>query len=201
MLPIRDHSREAIDGDIERHIVWHCALLASSEHCTFIENDDGFRFLGVVVVPLGELPCHIEYSIDVDRRWHTRGVATTIVTPLGTRHINIRSLLSDRWEVDGTLMTQLEGCDDVDLGWSPVTNTMPIRRLDLGVGESRDITAAWIRFPELDVVRNVQTYTRLAGDRWRYQSGDYEFELLVEPATGLVLAYGDELWRAAALAL
>ena len=92
----------------------------------------------------------------------------------------------------------LQGCDDVDLGWTPATNTVPIRRMALGIGESREITAAWIRFPELDVVRNVQKYARLDVDRWRYQAGEYDFELVTDAATGLVLAYGDDLWRASA---
>jgi hypothetical protein len=45
-----------------------------------------------------------------------------------------------------------------------------------------------------------QRYTRLAEDRWRYQSGDYDFELRTDRQTGLVLSYGDDLWHAAATA-
>ena len=92
-------------------------------------------------------------------------------------------------------------CADIDLGWTPATNTIPIRRLKLEVGETSSITAVWVRFPELDVVRNEQRYTRLASDRWRYQSGDYDFELVTDAATGLVLVYGGDLWRASALSL
>ncbi len=66
------------------------------------------------------------------------------------------------------------------------------------VGETASVSAAWVRFPELDVVANAQRYTRLAPDRWRYRSGEYDFELLTDAASGLVLAYGDDLWRAAA---
>src|SRR5579864_1324841 len=58
--------------------------------------------------------------------------------------------------------------------------------------------AAWIRFPELDVVASAQRYTRLADNRWRYQSGQYDFDLTTDVASGLVLAYGDDLWRAVA---
>ena len=77
---------------------------------------------------------------------------------------------------------------------------MPIRRLGLQVGETAVITAAWVRFPELDVVASEQRYQRLAVDRWRYTSGDYDYQLVTDPATGLVLSYGDDLWRAAATA-
>ena len=40
----------------ERHIVWDFSLLASYEHCTLFDADDGDRFYGVVVVALADLP-------------------------------------------------------------------------------------------------------------------------------------------------
>jgi len=67
----------------------------------------------------------------------------------------------------------------------------------LAVGASTTITAAWVRFPEFDVVASEQTYTRLADDRWRYASGRFEAELEVDPATNVVRRYGEDLWRAA----
>jgi hypothetical protein len=182
----------------EFDITWHCAQLASSEHCTLIEADDGYNFHGVVVVPLADVPCHIEYSVIVDSRWLPLKVESTITTPSRIQTIDLRRRVPGRWELDGVWASHLEGCDDVDLGWSPATNTIPIRRLDLSIGESASITAAWTRFPELDVVRNVQRYTRLANDRWRYQAGEYEFDLTVDGATGLVLNYGDDMWQASA---
>jgi hypothetical protein len=50
------------------------------------------------------------------------------------------------------------------------------------------------------VVASEQEYTRLAPDRWRYRSGAYDYELWTDPDTGLVLQYGDDLWRATATA-
>jgi hypothetical protein len=182
----------------EVHINWHCAQLASAEHCTLSTDRDGYRFVGVVVSPLDDVPSHIEYSLVVDRRWRTRRAHATIATSLGRREIEILARTNGGWDVDGVPMSDLVDCDDVDLGWTPSTNTIPIRRLALEVGESRTITAAWIRYPELDVVPNVQRYSRLATNHWLYQAGAYEFELVVDVATGLVLEYGDDLWRTSA---
>jgi hypothetical protein len=182
----------------EHHVTWHCVQLASSEHCVFIEDDDGFTFRGVVVAPLALEPCHIDYAVLVDRRWRPHHVRATIVTPARRREIELRRHDGGGWDLDGATATHLATCDDVDLGWSPATNTIPIRRLGLRVGESATVTAAWIRFPELDVVNNEQRYTRLGTDHWRYQAGEYEFELVTDAGTGLVLAYGDDLWRASA---
>ncbi|MGA2827450.1 MAG: putative glycolipid-binding domain-containing protein [Streptosporangiaceae bacterium] len=185
---------------IEHHILWHCLLLSSSEHAFLIESDDGYQLQGVAVLPLGDLPCHIDYAVAVDRQWRPSEARATIATPSGTRQTVVRSHHGDSWEVDGELAPHLDGCPDLDLGWTPATNTVPIRRLGLEVGGTASITAAWVRFPELDVVASEQRYRRLAIDRWQYTSGDYDYQLVTDPATGLVLSYGDDLWRAAATA-
>jgi uncharacterized protein len=185
---------------IEHHILWHCPLLSSSEHALLVHSEDGYRLQGLAVLPLGELPCHIEYAVAVDRQWRPRRAQATITTSSGAREIVLRSHHGAGWEVDGQRAAPLDGCPDIDFGWTPATNTVPIRRLGLEVGETASITAAWVRFPELDVVASEQRYRRLAIDRWQYTSGEYDYQLAVDPATGLVLSYGDDLWRAAATA-
>jgi hypothetical protein len=71
-----------------------------------------------------------------------------------------------------------------------VTNTLPIRRLAPAIGESIDVTAAWVRFPELTLEPLPQRYTRLSERRYRYESngGAFVAELEVDDA-GLVITY------------
>ena len=69
---------------------------------------------------------------------------------------------------------------------------LPIRRLRLGVGESKTIQAAWVRFPQLDVVKAAQTYTRLDEFTYRYSSGTFEADLTVDD-DGIVTQYA--VWR------
>jgi uncharacterized protein len=186
------------DGGREHDVLWHCALLASSEHASLVEHESGHRFHGFVVLPLEGVPCHIAYDVVVDRHWESRAATATVTTPSSVRRMALTSDLRGHWQLDGHPAHDLDGCTDVDLGWTPATNTVPIRRLGLAVGESAEITAAWVRFPELDVLAAEQEYTRLAADRWRYRSGDFERELVTDATTGLVLAYGDDLWQAVA---
>jgi hypothetical protein len=183
----------------EIYILWHCASLASSEYSSLSNRDNGHRLQGLTVTPLEDHPCHIEYEVAVDAAWSPNFVTATITTPTQIRTRRLERDATGRWRLDGRVADYLDGCTDVDLGWTPATNTVPIRRLDLAVGDTETISAAWIRFPELDVVASPQRYTRLARDRWRYQSGQYDFALTTDVASGLVLAYGDDLWRAAAM--
>ena len=72
----------------------------------------------------------------------------------------------------------------------------PIRRLNLDVGASADVRAAWVRFPELTVEVLEQRYTRLSKDLYRYESdgGNFCRDLTVH-SSGFVVKYPD-LWDA-----
>ena len=91
---------------------------------------------------------------------------------------------------------QYSDCVDVDLSFTPATNTLPIRRLGLEIGEEAEIHVAWLVGPKLSVQRVPQRYTRLAEDRYRYTQDEFEAELTVD-RQGLVLEY-EGLWRAIA---
>ncbi len=73
---------------------------------------------------------------------------------------------------------------------------LPIRRLALATGESRDVSAVWVRFPSLAVERLEQTYERLEERRYRYRSGSFTAELVVDD-DGMVLQYGVD-WKVVA---
>jgi uncharacterized protein len=186
-------------GGHEHHVLFHCSLLSSSEHACLREREDGYTLQGVLALPLGRVPCHIDYTVAVDHHWRASDARATVATPSGVREIVLRSHHADGWELDGVSAPHLQNCHDIDLGWTPATNTIPIRRLGLGIGETATITAAWMRFPELDVVVSEQRYTRLGNDHWQYRSGPFDFELVTDPSSGLVVKYGDDLWRASAI--
>ncbi|HLM30103.1 MAG TPA: putative glycolipid-binding domain-containing protein [Solirubrobacterales bacterium] len=71
---------------------------------------------------------------------------------------------------------ELAGALDCDLGFSPLTNLMPVLRhgLHRGSGE-HEITVAWVAVPELSVHRARQRYTHLGPGRVRFESLDGEF--------------------------
>lgn len=59
----------------------------------------------------------------------------------------------------------LEGAGGVDLGLSPLTNLLPVRRhaLNAGPGEA-DLVAAWVSVPDLAVRPSAQRYEHLRAD-------------------------------------
>ena len=84
----------------------------------------------------------------------------------------------------------MEGCDDLDLNFSPSTNALPIRRLGLAVGQAAEVRAAWLRFPSFALEPLEQVYRRTGDAIYRYESagGTFVADLEVN-AAGLVIHY------------
>lgn len=90
----------------------------------------------------------------------------------------------------------LDGVIDVDIQWSPLTNTLPVRRLDLRPGEEQDISVAYIELPSLTLRRVRQRYTRIDDHSVQYASETRDFvrELALDD-DGFVLDYPDLFTR------
>jgi hypothetical protein len=170
----------------------------ADEFCTLSVRDAGLSLVGTVLGADGGQPIRIEYRVLADARGLTTAAHVRQLRGFDQRAIVLLRDAKGGWTVDGARASALRSCTDVDLGCSPSTNTLPIRRLHLGVGASKTINAAWVRFPGLEVVKAAQTYTRLNENAYRYASGDFEAELTVDD-DGLVAAYAE--WRRTAFAL
>jgi hypothetical protein len=175
-------------------VLWQ-ASDGGSEICRLERAGSGCRLSGTVLTHEGERPVEIHYAVTVDSTWTTTDV-TARVTFAGSGPQELRRL-SALWS--GTSRpSEYRSCVDVDLGFTPATNTLPIRRLGLRVGEEAEIEAAWLTWPDLDVRPARQAYARLTENRYRYTQDDFAAELVVDEE-GLVLDY-EGLWRAVARA-
>jgi hypothetical protein len=77
----------------------------------------------------------------------------------------------------------LYGAFDVDLTGSPMTNTLPIRRLNLlkaEPGVAHRISAAWVLAPSLEVVQADQIYTLLRDGVVRFANETFSADLIVD---------------------
>jgi uncharacterized protein len=156
------------------------------------EVDDGWLFHGSEIL-VGDETLSCTFSAVVRSDWATRRAEVQSVSGAG----EVRRVLEaseGRWTVDGKPRADLEGCVDVDIAATPLTNTFPIRRLaDLAVGESVTSAVAWVDVPALSVSRVDQTYERLADldgvARWRYSDPAHGAFVLTVDDDGLVLDY------------
>lgn len=180
------------ESRFERGVLWRRVDEPWMERCTLAREVQGggpWTMDGVVLGTSEGEPFEVRYSVSCDDGWITLGVG--IDARIGTRTLDLELEREEGiWLVNGSKAPQLTGATDVDLGFTPSTNTLPIRRLGLEVGDSSEIQTAWVRFPELTVEPFPQRYTRLAERRYLYESltSDFEAELEVDDL-GLVVTY------------
>lgn len=135
----------------------------------------------------------LHYRVRVDDTWCTRSALVEGTHGGAAVRVRLsRHAETGVWTRDDVEVPAVAGCIDVDLGFTPATNTLPIRRLALVVGDSAAMRAAWLRFPSFELEALDQLYTREASDRYRYESGGGRFRAELEvDAAGLVTRYGD----------
>ncbi|WP_175941677.1 putative glycolipid-binding domain-containing protein [Burkholderia pyrrocinia] len=164
----------------------------AAEWCRLVETRAGIDLSGSVSGGIDGTPFRIVYAIACGADWLTRSARVT--RWIGTLPPQQLDLACDggRWTIDGVDAPALAGATDIDLGFSPSTNTLPIRRLALAVGDAAVIHTAWLRFPDFVIVRGEQRYTHTAPHVYRYESGTYAADIAIDEA-GLVTDYDE--WR------
>ena len=156
-------------------ILWRRLDLPGHEAAYLELAPDGWRLGGSAVFggEEGE-PCALTYEILCDGAWRT--VSSRVTGWIGARSVNaVVETAGGRWTLNGGEARDVEGAIDVDLNFSPSTNLLPIRRLDLAVGAEATVVAAWLRFPSFTLERLEQTYRRTGPSSWRYESAGGRF--------------------------
>jgi len=102
-----------------------------------------------------------------------------------------------RWgEMNGAHRPDLDGCTDIDLACTPFTRTLPIRRLQLDVGDTAEVRSAVIDVETLGVVPVRQRFRRLQPRRFEYTSSDVLTPVVFDvDEYGLVHDYPDQYRR------
>jgi hypothetical protein len=112
--------------------------------------------------------------------WTIRSARVVGDSAAGRREVRLDGDGAGRWRVDGVAAPELDGCLDVDLESSALTNAFPVHRLGLAIGEAAEAPAVYVRAPDLTVERLEQRYVRLEDDRnrqrYHYSAPRFDFE-------------------------
>jgi uncharacterized protein len=173
-------------------VLWRGLYFPGAEYCSLVRGENEVCLEGTAVVSVDQRPYAARYRILCDLGWSTRFVEVGLrAGPEVERTLTLVIDEDHRWQKDGIALAEVSGCVDVDLGFSPATNTLPIRRLNLPVGSAREVTAGWVKFPDLDVRPLRQRYSRLSAATYLYESLESGFRAEIEvDETGMVLRYG-----------
>ncbi|HEX2271958.1 MAG TPA: putative glycolipid-binding domain-containing protein [Pyrinomonadaceae bacterium] len=182
--------------DVTRPVLWRRLDCPGHESAAIFHEDNAWHLQGTAVFLYNNVACRLNYQIICDSRWHTRSARVDGWVGNSTIESAIVVAPDRRWRLNERDCPQVEGCVDLDLNFSPSTNLLPIRRLELSPGEEKEVRAAWLRFPSFELEPLTQLYRRMDENTYRYESSGGEFvrELTVNE-DGFVTNYPD-FWQA-----
>jgi hypothetical protein len=125
------------------------------------------------------LAYRLEYALETGPGFVSERLQASVETLRGSRTLDLRR---GRAPLDGDAA-------DIDLGFSPLFNSLPVLRLGLlGGGSAIDLTMAFVDVPELDVSKSQQRYVPLEPGVVRFRSGSFSADLVFDDH-GIVVDY------------
>ena len=89
------------------------------------------------------ITARLDYEASCDTAW--RSLRGRVRGWIGDRRVSVDIDRSKdgAWSLNGTAVPGLEGCLDLDFGFTPATNLFQVRRAALREGEAASVPAAW----------------------------------------------------------
>ncbi len=169
---------------------WRRLDRPGSDACRLYRRGDGWLLQGTAVFHDQGIACALRYEAEAGEDWRSR--RARVDGHCGGREVEIelRRSAAGVWQVNGANARLEAPCEDVDLGFTPATNLLALRRLDLPIGAAGESHAAWLDFPAFTFRHLPQTYRRLDAEFYDYASptAGYAGRLRVL-SNGVVAAY------------
>ena len=159
---------------------WHHRGARSGFEVVYFQaRSDGCRIEGWTTAIEDGATWAVEYAIEVDTAWATRSARIRGRSAAGFCTAAVEADGMGHWLVDGRPAPHLDGCLDVDLEASAMTNALPVRRMGLSAGARAAAPAAYVRAVGLAVERLEQIYVRTTGEatgqRYDYTAPAFSF--------------------------
>lgn len=192
-------------------LFWSFKHAPGAEHA-LVDARDGLYARGTVVA-VAPIAYTAAYELRTDPGWATAHLEVSAEGAGWARSLKLelaagrwRATTAERGDLDQALVAAgharaglpgtedsdlLYGAFDVDLSGSLLTNTLPIRRLNLlraEPGVAHRLSVAWVLLPSLEVVQADHIYTLLADGKVRFASETFSADLTVD-ADGFVKDY------------
>jgi uncharacterized protein len=156
--------------------MWRTVGSAGLERGELHQGEQHWIMSGTILRASNGGPAEVRYKIICDAQWRTKSAKVCCQDDLSTRELQV-TREDGGWYVNQKRLELPGDCTDIDLAWSPSTNTLPIRRLALKIGaQSGPLTAAWVRLPALTIEPLPQTYERMGPHAYIYRSRGRSFK-------------------------
>jgi hypothetical protein len=204
-----DSSEDKLRAD-GRLLIWRGLDAWRTESSQIFLGSNGIEAYGTQV-GVDPVPYRLDYRLETSDGFITKSLVLTAAGTGWSRRLALRHDGAGSWTIDADALgavklpepggdpASLAQARDCDLGFSPLTNLMPIRRSGLNEQPgSADFVMAWVAVPDLTVVASAQRYEHVRRtatgsvvryvDRGLFPGFEAELEL---DESGVALRYPD----------
>jgi hypothetical protein len=177
-------------------VIWKRLDDSGMDACRYRQQADGWIVEGSAVFTVHREITRLSYRLHCDREWNS--VSANVRGWVGKRDIaiDLRRTCEGGWSVNDRPIHNVDGLLDVDLGFTPATNTNAIRRMRIVIGREIENTAVWLDTADWRIKPLTQIYERRSATTYAYASPLHGYSAILEVDDfGLVVAYPD-LWEA-----
>jgi len=170
-------------------MLWRRMDSPGHDSCRLVATTQGWLLSGTAVFRHQSGPARLEYAVRVNRAWRTR--SARVDGWVGNRQVRTRvRRVGSSWEIDGLSAAPGPECVDLDLGFTPATNILQLRRMALAVGKAAKVPVAWWDVASKGLEVLAQRYERRTITTYWYEAPRFDFaELLTVNSAGFVVEY------------
>jgi hypothetical protein len=175
---------------LRKSIRWRSLEHGGLEQLSINEWPEGVKVRSAIVGQADEDRHGVLYELSLTPDW--RFQAMLLQRTDGRMVVLRRSDAGEWFDMQAEALPELEGCFDIDFEMTPFTNSLPIRRDPLYIGETRRFWMAYIPADTLEPFADEQIYTRLSERVYRFETGegeDYFTADITVDEDGLVVDY------------
>lgn len=175
-------------------VIWKRLDQEGHDACRFTHTGVGWIIDGTAVFEYSEQAARLNYRLACDSRWASLQADISGWIGKSAFHMSIERNGEDGWSVNGRNDSALKGLSDIDLGFTPASNTNAIRRLNLRPSDEAESIAVWLDTEDWTVKPLRQIYRRIHNNAFEYTSPQHEYHsTLAVDDFGAVTEYPD-LW-------
>ena len=139
-------------------VIWVRQDEPGNDACRFADAEAGYLIDGSSTDARGGI---LPYRI------RARGDGTTRRARIGAKsRILVRRAPDYTWLLNGTPAPAVTVAKDIDLGFTPATLTLPIRRLKLGIGDEAEVMVARLDFENERLTPMHLVFRRIADEQY-----------------------------------
>jgi hypothetical protein len=137
----------------------------------------------------------LTYQVMCDSSWRTQH--GLVAGGIGTKRIeyDVRRTSEGTWLLNQTPFPDLGACVDLDYAFTPATNVIQLGRINLRIGQSADVPAAWLDVETERFIALPQRYQRRSQTQYWYEAPTAGYAAELEVTTGGFVRRYPGLWE------